>query len=343
MSKDTSAVAPAADQPDPDGMKALHAKYLEWLAVRNYSEKTVKIRLLCVGYFITWAEQRGLSKPGEVSKPVVERYQRFLFNLRKQNGDPLSTRTQVSRLAAVKAWFKWLARHNHIPFNPAGELDMPRQEHRLPRAVLTEREVELVIDQPDVNDSLGLRDRAVLETLSSTGMRRMELIGLKTYDLDAERGTVLIRQGKGKKDRMVPIGDRALSWVSRYLREVRPKLLIGDGGRDVLFLTHFGEAFHPEYLTRLVSEYVAAAEVGKKGSCHIFRHTMATLMLEGGADIRFIQAMLGHAKLDTTMVYTQVSIRMLKQVHTATHPAKLNRKPDDGEEDGGTEAPGQVQ
>lgn len=275
---------------------------------------------------------------------MVERYQRFLFNLRKENGDPLSTRTQVSRLASVKAWFKWLARHNHIPFNPAGEIDMPRQEHRLPRAVLTEREVELVIATPDVNDPLGLRDHAVLETLYSTGMRRMELIGLKTYDLDAERGTVLIRQGKGKKDRMVPIGDRALSWVGRYLREVRPKLLIGDGGRDVLFLTHFGEAFHPEYLTRLVAEYVSAAEIGKKGSCHIFRHTMATLMLEGGADIRFIQAMLGHAKLDTTMVYTQVSIRMLKQVHAATHPAKMNRKPDDNEAEGsGTETTGQVQ
>lgn len=342
MSTDNGTATPT---PNPNNdMTALLKKYLEWLSVRNYSAKTVKIRLLCCGYFITWAEQRGLSKPSEVTKPVVERYQRFLFNLRKQNGDPLSTRTQVSRLCAVKAWFKWLARYNHIPFNPAGEIDMPRQEHRLPRAVLTEREVELVLDQPDINDPLGLRDRAVMETLYSTGMRRLELIGLKTYDIDAERGTVLIRQGKGKKDRMIPIGERALSWVSRYLLEVRPKLLIGDGGKDVLFLTHFGESFHPEYLTRLIGKYVTAAQVGKKGCCHIFRHTMATLMLEGGADVRFIQAMLGHAKLDTTMIYTQVSIRMLKQVHTATHPARLGKKLDDDDlEDGGIGTPGKVQ
>ncbi len=134
-----------------------------------------------------------------------------------------------------------------------------------------------------------------------------------------------------------------MTWVGRYLRDVRPKLLIGDGGRDVLFLTHFGESFHPEYLTRLVGEYVAAAQVGKKGSCHIFRHTMATLMLEGGADIRFIQAMLGHAKFDTTMVYTQVSIRMLKQVHTATHPARLDRKSGDDAASGGDGASREVQ
>lgn len=325
---------PADQPPEPTGMLALLEQYLDWLAVRNYSAKTVKIRRVCVGYFVDWAGQRGLSQPGEVTKPVVERYQRFLFHLRKRNGDPLSTRTQVSRLAAVKAWFRWLTRRNHVPFNPAGELDMPRQEHRLPKAVLTEREAELVLAQPNVLDPLGVRDRAVLEVLYSTGMRRMELIGLHTYDLDAERGTVFVRQGKGKKDRLIPIGERAVAWVSRYLHEVRPRLLIGDGGRDVLFLTHLGDGFHPEYLTRLVGEYVTAAELGKKGSCHLLRHTMATLMLEGGADIRFIQAMLGHAKLDTTQLYTQVSIRMLKQVHTATHPARLDRSLGDAERGG---------
>ncbi len=206
MPKATGPATPEPPDPDPAGMVVLLSRYLEWLAVRNYSEKTVKIRRTCCGYFVAWAEQRGVGKPSEVSRPVVERYQRFLFNLRKHNGDPLSVRTQVSRLAAVQAWFKWLTKGNHVPFNPAGELDMPRQEPRLPRAVLTEREVEEVIAQPDVSDPLGQRDRAVLEVLYSTGIRRMELIGLKTYDLDAERGTVLIRQGKGKKDRMFRLG-----------------------------------------------------------------------------------------------------------------------------------------
>jgi integrase/recombinase XerD len=304
-------------------MAALRDGYLEALAVKNFSERTVVIRRVSIGYFIEWAEQRGVVRPGEVTRPILERYQRWLFYHRKQNGEPLSVRTQCSRLGALRAWFKWLAKQNHILYNPAGELEMPRLEFRLPRAVLTASEAEQVIAMTNVDDQLGLRDRAILETLYSTGMRRMELVNLSVYDLDVERGTVLIRQGKGKKDRIIPIGDRALAWINRYLHEVRPGLLVGDGGGDVLFLTNLGEAFHPIHMTKLVRDYVSAAHVGKKGSCHLFRHTMATLMLEGGADIRFIQAMLGHAKLDTTQVYTQVSIRKLKEIHTATHPARL--------------------
>ena len=123
-------------------------------------------------------------------------------------------------------------------------------------------------------------------------MRRSELMGLSVFDLDRERGTVMIRQGKGKKDRMIPIGERALRWIDRYQTQVRPELVIGRGNAT-LFLTQAGEAFTPDRLTQLVREYVEAANTGKSGSCHLLRHTMATLMLENGADIRYIQAMLG--------------------------------------------------
>ena len=206
--------------------------------------------------------------------------------------------------------------------NPAADLDLPRAEKRLPRHVLTASEAERVLGLPDVEEVMGLRDRAILETLYSTGMRRMELIGLKLYDLDQERGTVFIRQGKGKKDRMIPMGERAFSWVRRYLEEARPRLsLTPDDG--LVFLTNVGLAFEPNRLTQLVRDYVDQADIGKTGSCHLFRHTCATLMLEGGADIRFIQQLLGHEKLETTQIYAQVSIRMLKEVHTRTHPARL--------------------
>jgi integrase/recombinase XerD len=153
-------------------------------------------------------------------------------------------------------------------------------------------------------------------------MRRSELMGLSLFDIDRERGTVMIRQGKGKKDRMIPIGERAVTWIDRYQEKVRPDLVIGRGN-ITLFLTTAGEAFTPDRLTQLVRCYVNAADTGKSGSCHMFRHTMATLMLENGADIRYIQAMLGHAELSTTQIYTQVSIRKLKEIHSATHPAKL--------------------
>ena len=154
----------------------------------------------------------------------------------------------------------------------------------------------------------------------------MELVALKLYDLDLTGGTVLIRQGKGRKDRVVPIGDRAVAWVQKYLREARPALA-AEPDDCTLFLTNAGEEITRDHLSDLVRFYVDKAEIGKTGSSHLLRHTMATLMLEGGADIRFIQQMLGHASLSTTEMYTHVSIRMLKQIHSATHPAAhLERK-----------------
>jgi integrase/recombinase XerD len=134
----------------------------------------------------------------------------------------------------------------------------------------------------------------------------------------------MIRSGKGRKDRIVPIGDRATAWIAKYLADGRPRLVASpDCGR--LFVTYRGVAFTPTRLSVRVANHVKAAGIGKRGSCHLFRHTVATLMLEGGADIRFIQAMLGHAALSTTQIYTRVSIGKLKEVHTATHPARLER------------------
>jgi integrase/recombinase XerD len=208
--------------------------------------------------------------------------------------------------------------------NPASEIELPRAEQRLPRAALTAAEAELVLAQPDSTDPLGVRDRAILEVFYSTGIRRSELAQLAVTDVDADRRTLLVRQGKGKKDRMIPIGERALAWTGKYLAEARPKLALGDDDGS-LFLTAGGEPFSLDRLTQLASRYVKASGVPKAGACHLFRHTMATVMLEGGADIRYIQAMLGHARLDTTQIYAQVSIRALQAIHGATHPAAANQ------------------
>jgi integrase/recombinase XerD len=323
---------PLGTQGDSQGFAALAETYLEALRVRNYSGATIASREHHLREFIRWAEERGLTRPSEVTKPTLERYQRFLFHYRKKNGQPLSFRSQHGCLVPVRALFKWLCRQNLLLANPAADLDLPRAEKRLPRHVLTASEAERVLGFPDVSNPLGLRDRAILETFYSTGMRRMELLGLKLYDLDAERGTVFVRQGKGKKDRMIPMGERAFAWVRRYLEEARPQLaLTPDEG--LVFLTNVGLAFEANRLTQLVRDYVDRAEIGKTGSCHLFRHTCATLMLENGADIRFIQQLLGHEKLETTQIYAQVSIRMLKEVHTRTHPARLAAQTSELEEE----------
>jgi integrase/recombinase XerD len=145
---------------------------------------------------------------------------------------------------------------------------------------------------------------------------------LKLYDLQLDRGLILIRQGKGHKDRYAPIGERAIAWLQKYLREGRPQLAIEPDDMTV-FLTAQGEPFSRNHLTFVVSERIDAAQLGKSGSCHLFRHTMATLMHENGADIRHIQVLLGHEDIKTTQIYTQVAIRTLQQVHAATHPAAM--------------------
>lgn len=316
--------APIGDPADPDSLYAYLLRFCESLRVRHYSERTIELRELYLRYFILWCDERGLGQPREITKPILERYQRYLFHYRKSNGEPLTVGSQYTRLVPIRAYFKWLARENHILYNPASELELPRMDKRLPKHVLSEAEAEHVLNQADTATSSGIRDRAILETFYSTGIRRMELINLKLIDVDMDRGTLMVRQGKGRQDRVVPIGERAVRWIVRYRDEIRPELAMpGDDG--TLFLTHLGEAFTRSRMTQLVRVYVNRADTGKSGSTHLFRHTMATLMLENGADIRFIQAMLGHAKVSTTQVYTQVSIRALKEIHTATHPAKFGR------------------
>ena len=309
---------------DPNSLYHWMQRFLAYQTERNYSPRTIINREVYLRYFIQWADERGLSRPNEITKPILESYQRYLYHYRKHNGEPLSVMSQGNRMVPIRAMFKWLARNNHLLYNPASDLELPRAEKRLPKAILTEAEAESIINLPDTSTTLGLRDRAILETFYSTGMRRLELTTLKWSAIDYERGTVFIDQGKGHKDRMIPIGERALKWIYKYQYDARPQLTLGsDDG--TLFVNYLGQAFHANALSKLVRNYVVKADIDKKGSCHLFRHTCATLMLEGGADVRFIQALLGHAKLETTGIYTQVSIKQLKDVHTLTHPAKLDK------------------
>lgn len=297
----------------------LAEKYLEHLAVKGFARTTLRVRRVYMEMFLTWCRKSRTTLPRQVTRKSLESYQRYLFDYRKKDGQPLAIASQLTRLAPLKVWFKWMTRRDYIAHDPCSELELPRIGYKLP-SVLTKDEAELVLQQPNAHTPLGVRDRAMLEMLYSTGIRRMELIQLRLYDVDKKQGLVTIREGKGRRDRVVPVGDRALFWFEKYLNMTRPTI-VKQPDDSVMFLTSKGEPFSPNHLSWLARRYVVAAGVGKTGACHIFRHTMATLMLEGGADIRYIQAMLGHVRLDTTKIYTHVSIRMLKQIHTATHPA----------------------
>ena len=311
------------DPADPAGFPVLVGDFLESMGARGYSPRTIENNFVALGYLAAWLQERGITRPADVTKPMLDGYQRALFHRRKPDGTPLSFRAQHTRLVPIRAFFKWLARGNRILYNPASELELPKLERRLPKAVLSADEAERVLAVPEVADVVGLRDRAMLEVLYATGIRRSELARLQVVNLDIERLTMTVRQGKGKKDRMIPTGARAAVWARRYLVEARPKLAT-EPDDGTLFLTVDGTAFGVDRLTGLVASYVKRSGVGKPGACHLFRHTMATLMLEGGADIRFIQQMLGHADISTTQIYTQVSLRQLRAIHEATHPGAAN-------------------
>jgi len=302
-----------------NSLSALLDKYLQHLAVKGFSESTLRVRRVHMEMFLKWCKRNRATTPTQITRTSIESYQRYLFQYRKKDGQPLAVASQHSRLAPLKVWFKWLAHRKYIPHDPAAELELPRVGYKLP-SVMNKEEVERVLSQPKIEVPLGIRDRAILELLYSSGLRRMELLHLKLYDVDQKHGLVTVREGKGKRDRVVPIGERALAWLDMYLNTLRPEI-VRQPDDSIVFLTSNGVPFTPNHLSWLARQYVKSAGIGKSGACHIFRHTMATLMLEGGADIRYIQAMLGHVRLDTTQIYTHVSIRRLKQVHTSTHPA----------------------
>lgn len=301
-------------------------RYNETMLVRNYSASTLQRRESNLRRFIAWCDDRSIATPQDITKPILESYQRHLFYYRQDNGEPLGVSTRNHYISDVKQFFKWLTQDNYLLYNPASELIVPRQSPSLP-PVLTPEEIETLMLSINTNSAQGVRDRAIVEVLYSTGIRRVELCNLKLQDVSLTRLTLYVRNGKGGKDRLLPLGARAAQWVNNYLQNVRPQLVIDDHNHH-LFLNDYGDGFSDNKLGDKVKRLLLKSGITAQGACHLLRHAMATHMLENGADIRYIQAMLGHASLDTTQIYTHVSIRKLQEIHTATHPAKLESKAD---------------
>ena len=180
--------------------------FLAWSEATGQSAATTGTRERSLAQFVAWCDERSLDHPGQLTRPILEAWQRHLYLSRKKDGQPLSPSTQQTLITALKAWFKWLARERHILVNPAHELVTPRIPRNLPKVLLTVAQVEHTLAQPDVAGLTGVRDRALLELLYSTGMRRSEAARLQLPEIDLERGTVMIRQGKGRRDRFIPLG-----------------------------------------------------------------------------------------------------------------------------------------
>lgn len=221
------------------------------------------------------------------------------------------------RLSVFKRYFRWALRERRIERDPTLKLITAKQPMRVPKT-LSQQQVEALLDAPDVGTAQGLRDRAMLELMYASGLRVTELVTLKSVHVGL-REAVLRVTGKGDKERMVPFGEEAHTWLMRYLREGRPQLL-GMRGTDDLFLSRFGQAMTRESFWRIVKKYALIAGITSPISPHTLRHAFATHLLNHGADLRAVQLLLGHADLSTTQIYTHVARERLKALHAAHHP-----------------------
>ncbi len=303
------------------GFYAYLVRYLEVCKLRGDKAYTSSRKESSLRLFIQWCDERSLTDPREITRPILIRYQQHLFYYRKPDGSALSFNTQRKRMTVVATWFKWLTRENYLPGNPASELELIKPPKKLPKRVLSQAEVQQILLSVDTTTPQGLRDRAILEVLYSTGIRRQECASLTLSDIDMARQSLFVREGKGSKDRYIPIGQRAVEWVQRYCEQVRPHLLL-DVTEQHLFLTGYGEPFTQHRLGDHVRRLLDKAGYEGPGSCHLFRHAMATHMLENGAELRHLQIILGHENINTTTIYTHLAIDRLKLVHQQTHPAE---------------------
>jgi integrase/recombinase XerC len=280
---------------------------------RNYSQNTVagyRTDLLDFRKFLL-DTSNSLPPIGAIDHLMIRGY---LANLQERQ---LARSTVLRKLSSLRSFFKYLCRHGHLDMDPTAALATPKARRKLPE-FLELSEVELLLSAPDTTTVIGLRDRAILELLYSTGMRVGELLALDLPDLDRESALVKVR-GKGKKERILPVGGPAMSALDSYLAQ-RHKLASG-GPSQAIFLSERGNRIADRTrIRRRIEKYAHAAGIRKKISPHTLRHTFATHMLNAGADLRSVQELLGHASLSTTQIYTHVTADRLKRVYEKAHP-----------------------
>jgi integrase/recombinase XerD len=291
--------------------------YEEHLRVRHAS-RTVPAYLADVGVLRRWLDEKGIALEDVRTQDLLA-YQSDLYAARRKDGRPYSTSVQVNRLSAVKSFFRFLYRRGFLFHDPAAAVDYPRSELRLPRGVLTRQEARRLVEAPDARTPAGLRDRAILETLYATGIRAGELRALTLQDVDTEERVLRVVQGKGGKDRNLPLTRAAALAIESYLVNGRPKLR-GARRSALLFLSPRGGVLHASTANDVVHQWAKAVGIKRTVTCHTFRHSVATHLLKGGADIRHIQTLLGHASLQATERYTRVEVSDLMEVIRRAHP-----------------------
>lgn len=293
-------------------MDRLVDEFLNYLTVeRGLSNNTIRAYQRDLNKYIDFLEQKGIRSFEKVKREDINN-----FSL-AQKDKGLSVNSISRNLVAIKVFHRFLASEGHIARDITSVLVSPKLWKKLPD-VLNINEVDKLLSQPDLSNWLGIRDRAILEVLYGTGARVAEAANLKLSDLNLEVGFVRCT-GKGDKERVIPLGRKAVGAIRVYLNKVRPRLVKKDN-QPVLFLNRFGNKMSRQTLWKLIKKYSAYARINKAIMPHTLRHSFATHLLEGGADLRAVQEMLGHADISTTQVYTHINKDRLKSIHHKYHP-----------------------
>jgi integrase/recombinase XerD len=277
---------------------------------RGLTHNTVEAYVSDLRQYLTYLQAAGIEEPASASRDDVDG---FLGSLRKLGGTP---ETVARKLSMLRNFHRYLLSEGRASRDPTELIPTPRKWRKLPE-VLSVPEVERVLAEPDLGTPKGMRDRAILETLYATGLRVSELTGLTLSAVDLRQGFVRCL-GKGMKERVVPLGSHAVRWVERYLEEARPEIARA-GSPDLLFLNMRGRPLSRKGCWKLVMGYVEQAGIEKRVSPHTFRHSFATHLLEGGADLRIVQELLGHSDISTTQIYTHIDREYLLEVHRTFH------------------------
>ena len=300
----------------PDSSKRLNIFLKEYLSIlkleKNLSDNTVASYGNDINSFLQFVESRKIDDPSIIKQNHIADF----FKSLKELG--LSGRSAARYYSSIKGFFNYLFLSKYITENPIGKISSPKLAKNLP-PVLSVREIDLILSKPDTNNKLGLRDKAVLELLYACGTRVSELINIKISDLFFDDEVIRVF-GKGSKERIIPIGSSAIMWTNKYLKESRVLLMKKTKSENYLFLNNRGTKLSRMGVWKIVDRYVKETGLEKEIHPHTFRHSFATHLLEGGADLRAVQEMLGHADISTTQIYTHVDREYIKQVHKEFHP-----------------------
>jgi integrase/recombinase XerD len=274
------------------------------------SKNTLVSYRLDLAQFAGWLDETSGKPLVSANQADIQQYLAVRF--------PQSKPRSISRLiASLRRFYRYCLREALLAADPTEQIDSPKLPRALPKS-LNEEEVEALLKAPDIQDPLGLRDRAMLEVLYASGLRVSELVGLKVTEVSLSEGVIRVT-GKGSKTRLVPMGELAVEWISRYLKESRPQIL-QKRLSDSLFVTQRGSAMTRQAFWYLIKRYALLAGISKPMSPHVLRHAFATHLLNHGADLRVVQMLLGHSDISTTQIYTHVARERLKQLHSLHHP-----------------------